>query len=137
MASAAIPAVAPEPGRYHLFAAWTCPWPQRTLLVGSLEDGNKRVAVLAVAVFLAINGYDFDPDEVDEVRTVLALAAGEVDEEGLAAWIRSSTSVRTPTARESRGFDSGQNGRPYWMIIELSGFETGPRWVRSSSGWRP
>ena len=59
-------------------------------------DGNKRVAVLAVAVFLAINGVDFDPNEVDEVRTILALAAGEVDEEELAVWIRANTQARTP-----------------------------------------
>ncbi len=58
-------------------------------------DGNKRVAVLAVAVFLAINGMDFDPDEVDEVRTILALAAGELDQAGLAAWIRANTTGRT------------------------------------------
>jgi len=59
-------------------------------------DGNKRVAVLAVAVSLAINGHEFDPDEVDEVRTILALVAGEVDEDALAVWIRSNTTVRTP-----------------------------------------
>ncbi len=59
-------------------------------------DGNKRVAVLAVAVFLAINGVDFDPDEVDEVRTILALAAGEVGEEELAVWIRANSQPRTP-----------------------------------------
>lgn len=63
-----------------------------------LTDGNKRVSVLAVAVFLAINGLDFDPDEVDEVRTILALAAGELDEEDLETWIRANTkaSVRRP-----------------------------------------
>src|SRR5690606_2152460 len=42
------------------------------------RDGNKRIAVLSVAVFLALNGQTFDPDEVDEVRTLLALAAGEL-----------------------------------------------------------
>ena len=60
-------------------------------------DGNKRVSVLAMAVFLAINGMDFDPDEVDEVRTILALAAGEIGEEGLAAWIRANTTLTTPS----------------------------------------
>jgi len=59
-------------------------------------DGNKRIAVLAVAVFLAINGVDFDPDEVDEVRTVLALAAGEIDEGELAAWIGVNSKERSP-----------------------------------------
>ena len=59
-------------------------------------DGNKRIAVLAVAVFLSINGIDFEPDEMDEVRTILALAAGDIDEDSLAAWVRSNTTVRTP-----------------------------------------
>ncbi len=50
-------------------------------------DGNKRTGVISVAVFLSLNGYAFDPDQMDEVRTILALAAGEVDEEDLARWI--------------------------------------------------
>ena len=51
-------------------------------------DGNKRISVLAVAVFLAVNGLRFDPDEADEVRTIVALAAGELPEEGFATWVR-------------------------------------------------
>lgn len=54
-------------------------------------DGNKRVAVLAIAVFLALNGRRFDPDEADEVRAILALAAGELDEGALAEWIKENT----------------------------------------------
>ena len=54
-------------------------------------DGNKRIAVLAVAVFLALNGRRFDPDETDEVRTILALAAGELEEDTLAKWIEGNT----------------------------------------------
>lgn len=50
-------------------------------------DGNKRVAVLAVAVFLALNGRRFDPDEADEVQAIVSLAAGELDEDALAQWI--------------------------------------------------
>jgi death-on-curing protein len=50
-------------------------------------DGNKRIAILAVAVFLALNDRVFDPDEADEVRTMIALTAGEIDELEFAAWI--------------------------------------------------
>lgn len=32
-----LPAELPEPGRYHLFVAWTCPWAHRTLLFRSLK----------------------------------------------------------------------------------------------------
>jgi len=54
-------------------------------------DGNKRIAVLAIAVFLALNGRRFDPDEVDEVRTITALADGAIDEADLARWIEANT----------------------------------------------
>jgi death-on-curing protein len=51
-------------------------------------DGNKRVAFLAVGLFLGLNGFQLLADQVDAARTVLALAAGEMDEQGFAAWIR-------------------------------------------------
>lgn len=54
-------------------------------------DGNKRIWVLAVAVFLALNGRRFDPDEVEEVRAILDLAAGNTNEEEFAAWIVANT----------------------------------------------
>lgn len=55
-------------------------------------DGNKRTAVLLVAVFAALNGLNFDPDQVDEVHTIVALASGEVAEEALATWIENNSS---------------------------------------------
>ncbi|MEX2542375.1 MAG: type II toxin-antitoxin system death-on-curing family toxin [Trueperaceae bacterium] len=54
-------------------------------------DGNKRTAVLLVAVFAALNGLNFDPDQVDEVHTIVALAAGEVTEKALATWIENNS----------------------------------------------
>jgi len=59
-------------------------------------DGNKRVAVLATAVFLALNGLRFDPDELDEVRTLLAVAAGELSQEAFASWIGANTTKAAP-----------------------------------------
>jgi len=56
-------------------------------------DGNKRISVLAVAVFLSLNGKTFDPDEVDEVQVIQDLAAGDLDEDGLARWIEANTSA--------------------------------------------
>lgn len=50
-------------------------------------DGNKRVAFLAIGVFLAVNGYQLVADQVDAIQMMLAVAAGEVDEEGLGEWI--------------------------------------------------
>jgi death-on-curing protein len=50
-------------------------------------DGNKRTALLAIVTFLGLNGVDFDVPEPEAVVMTLALAAGEVDEDGLALWI--------------------------------------------------
>ncbi len=51
-------------------------------------DGNKRAALLALVVFLDLNSIDFDVPEAEMAAIILALAAGEVDEEGLTRWIR-------------------------------------------------
>lgn len=51
-------------------------------------DGNKRTALLTLYTFLGINGVDFVVPEADAAAIILALAAGEVSEDGLARWIR-------------------------------------------------
>jgi death-on-curing protein len=50
-------------------------------------DGNKRAAFMAIGLFLAINGRRLRADQVDAIQTILALAAGNLDEAGLAKWI--------------------------------------------------
>ncbi|MFZ5690448.1 MAG: type II toxin-antitoxin system death-on-curing family toxin [Pseudomonadota bacterium] len=51
-------------------------------------DGNKRAAFAAIIVFLGLNGIDFDVPPSAATAMILALAAGEVGEEGLTRWIR-------------------------------------------------
>ena len=51
-------------------------------------DGNKRVSLLTLIIFLRLNGIEFAPSEADAAAIILALAAGEVDEDGLTRWIR-------------------------------------------------
>ncbi len=51
-------------------------------------DGNKRAALLALVVFLDLNGIDFDVPEAEFAAIILALAAGDVAEDGLTRWIR-------------------------------------------------
>lgn len=40
-----LPPERPEPGRYHLFVAWTCPWAHRTLLTRSLKGLTELIPV--------------------------------------------------------------------------------------------
>jgi death on curing protein len=51
-------------------------------------DGNKRIAFHAMMVFLRGNEIPFAPDPAHATAMILALAAGEVNEEGLTRWIR-------------------------------------------------
>jgi death-on-curing protein len=57
-------------------------------------DGNKRAAFLALGLFLGLNGLRLVADQLDAVRTMLAVAAGELSEEELAAWIRRNIAPR-------------------------------------------
>ncbi len=52
-------------------------------------DGNKRIAFIACGLFLRLNGWRLVADQADAALTFLALAAGDLDEDQLAAWIRS------------------------------------------------
>ena len=51
-------------------------------------DGNKRVAFLAVGLFLSINGYRLVTTQVEATLTMLDVAAGEIDEAAFSSWIR-------------------------------------------------
>lgn len=51
-------------------------------------DGNKRVAFLAVGVFLAINGQRLSATPVEAIEAILALASGGMDEAQFAQWVR-------------------------------------------------
>ena len=56
------------------------PWP----------DGNKRAAWVSMRMFINMNGWSWSRrPELDEgEETVLAIAAGEIDEKQTAAWLR-------------------------------------------------
>ena len=58
------------------------------------RDGNKRISFLAAVIFLGLNGFDFIAPEGEVVQRMLALASGKLDEEAVAAWIRSRTQPR-------------------------------------------
>lgn len=59
------------------------------------NDGNKRVALVAMLTFLAINGQDVHADDDDVLTTMIALAAGRITEPELVAWLRARMAWRS------------------------------------------
>ena len=52
-----------------------------------LLDGNKRLAWGCLTTFCALNGHDLHVPTEEAVRTMLSVAAGDLDEAGLAQWL--------------------------------------------------
>ena len=57
-------------------------------------DGNKRTAFVALELFLALNGRELTADDAQCVVTMLAVAAGTLNEAMLADWIRRNSKAR-------------------------------------------
>lgn len=51
-------------------------------------DGNKRTAIVAAGSFLRVNGYRVTADQGRLFEFVMGVAAGEINEEGAAAFLR-------------------------------------------------
>jgi death-on-curing protein len=58
-------------------------------------DGNKRAALIATELFLALNGFDLVVGDAECVVTILGLAASEIDEAEFAAWLRTHIAARS------------------------------------------
>lgn len=80
----------PEAGLFRLAAAYAA----GIVRNHPFADGNKRAAFVAAAVFLELNGVRTDLPEGEAIAAMLDLAAGDLPEEGLAAWLRDSTAPR-------------------------------------------
>jgi death on curing protein len=52
------------------------------------QDGNKRTAHAAMEMFLLRNGHEIEASVEEQERVFLAVAAGEMDREAFAAWVR-------------------------------------------------
>ncbi|NPV89728.1 MAG: type II toxin-antitoxin system death-on-curing family toxin [Firmicutes bacterium] len=50
-------------------------------------DGNKRIGMLAMMVFLELNGAGLNCTDQDIVETGLRIAAGEMDDKEVLEWI--------------------------------------------------
>ena len=68
----------------HLAAIYTA------AMVGNhpFVDGNKRTGFVIGILFLELHGFRFTASEEDAAQAVMALAAGTMDEDGYAAWLR-------------------------------------------------
>ena len=49
-------------------------------------DGNKRTAYLVAEAFCNLNNWRLDADDMESIIIFRALAAGEIEEDGLAKW---------------------------------------------------
>jgi death on curing protein len=63
-------------------------------------DGNKRTGFLVGVLFLEMNGYRLTASEEDATQAVLGLAAGKLDEEAFAAWLRSNVKRKASDKRK-------------------------------------
>lgn len=77
----------PEPDLYALAAAYGFGLARNH----PFSDGNKRTALIAIRLFLKLNGAPFNASAEDKYRMILSLAAGELLESELAEWLRSSS----------------------------------------------
>lgn len=48
-----------EPGRYHLYVSWACPWAHRTLIFRALKKLEGVISVSVVHHFMGENGWTF------------------------------------------------------------------------------
>ena len=56
-------------------------------------DGNKRTGFVVAVLFLELNGCQFNASEEESAQAVIALAAGTLDENGFAAFLRANVKV--------------------------------------------
>ena len=54
-------------------------------------DGNKRIGLVAIDVFLQLNGYELRSTEDEAVKIIYQLASGEMEEQQLSAWIEKNS----------------------------------------------
>ena len=52
------------------------------------NDAYKRTALIAMRLFLKLNGYDLAASPEDKYKTIIRVAASDISEDELAQWIR-------------------------------------------------
>jgi death on curing protein len=54
-------------------------------------DGNKRVGHASIEAILMFNNFELQADVDDAERIILSVASGDLDRNGLTAWVREHT----------------------------------------------
>ena len=52
------------------------------------NDANKRTALIAMRLFLKLNGYDLAASPEDRYEMIIRVAASDISENELAQWVR-------------------------------------------------
>ena len=52
------------------------------------NDANKRTALIAMRLFLRLNGYDLAASPEDKYKMIIRVAASNISENELAQWVR-------------------------------------------------
>ncbi len=83
-----------RPANLHAYAETTLSLPRLAAAYGfalarrhCFPDGNERVALAIIDVFLRLNGAELTAEEMDAVDTIQSLAAGDLTEGQFADWI--------------------------------------------------
>ena len=76
-----------DPDVFSLAASYTA------AIIGNppFVDGNKRRAFVSGVLFLELNGPTLTASEADATQGVLDLAAGEINEDQFAIWLRTNS----------------------------------------------
>ena len=75
-----------DPDVFDLAAAYTA----AIIANHPFVDGNKRTGFVVGVLFLELNGSTLTASEADTTRAVLDLAAGEINEDEFASWLRTN-----------------------------------------------
>lgn len=74
----------PKPSLFELAAAYGFGFAR----LHAFSDGNKRVALATIDVFLQMNGFELEVTEPEAVLIIQDLAAGRISEAELAVWVK-------------------------------------------------
>lgn len=64
-----------EPGRFHLYVSYACPWAHRTLIARKLKKLERIISVSVSNPYMGENGWTFDDEKDPKYLAVVYLSA--------------------------------------------------------------